>query len=175
MGRRRFSQKPNEPVCFFAWNLKWKFQVSSIYGLSWKKTNLFVRFLEESMARQSAFHFSRYFCPWVDWNPGSKVGFRLVPSCLITAGPQGRCFFEFFLIIAFLKNSYECHFKKILTPLCAWDQASRRWITKTFYFAKTRRRVRVEYKSCVKLYIIQYRYLVCINCICMYTKLGIKM
>ena len=37
-----------------------KFQVSSISGLSWqknKKTNSFVRFLEESMVRQSAYGF----------------------------------------------------------------------------------------------------------------------
>ena len=59
MPRRRLTQKPNEQICFFffalqsgnTWNLKSKFQVSSISGMSWQKTK-FVRsiFLGESMA-----------------------------------------------------------------------------------------------------------------------------
>ena len=39
----------------FTWNLKFWFQVSSISGLSWQKKQ--IRFLGESMARQSAFGF----------------------------------------------------------------------------------------------------------------------
>ena len=44
-------KKMNERICFFAINLKYFRTVKH------KKTNSFVRFLEESMARQSAFGF----------------------------------------------------------------------------------------------------------------------
>ena len=66
MARHRFSQKTNKRIWFFlpwqesgnTFNLKFRFQVSSISGLSYgKKSNSFVRFLGESMGLQSAFGF----------------------------------------------------------------------------------------------------------------------
>ena len=88
----------NSPEILETWNLNFKFQVFP--DCKAKKTSSFVRFLGESMARQSAFGFiwplEQFSCPWItlvqSWGRLRPLH-SLVPTCFLSysAGTVTSC------------------------------------------------------------------------------------